>query len=132
MGSIPIGDTNLKLKIMEDQLKPYLTESGIFIPIINKTLSLKNSLRGSQVYYSDCYKVPSFKEWLIILYFLDDVNDIITANNGDPLSGVYWTSKNDNQDPYFRGHGICIYGKDDDRLLGFTGTYVAKVRIFVD
>ena len=117
---------------MEDQLKPYLTEQGIFIPMLNKTLALKNSLHGTQVYYADCYKTPSFKEWLIILYFLEEINELLLKSGGDVLSGLFWTNQN-SKDPYFKGYAVCINNNyDSNNLLGFTSTYVAKVRIFID
>ena len=73
-------------------IEPYYIENnGIFIPIINKVLAMKDSYE-KPVIFSKAEKIPTLKEWYIILHFKDEINSLLVNNGGEKLKrDSYWS-----------------------------------------
>jgi len=80
----------------KSELKPrYIEGKGIFIPVINKVLAMKDSYNGKCVTWEEAVKAGAFskEDAYIIMYFKDEINRLLKKNGGEPLDDDwYWTS----------------------------------------
>ena len=81
---------------MKKYFAPYFVQGkGIFVPGVNKYLSLTDSFSGRMVEFSDAEQAgaPSRLEWLSIMDFKEEINQLLMENGGVPLKeDYYWTS----------------------------------------
>lgn len=72
-------------------IEPYYIEGkGIYIPIIDAVLGMKDEPNGPCEYIL-CDGAPSFRDWLIIYYFKDEINKLLRENGGEEFNeGYYW------------------------------------------
>lgn len=101
----------IKEVLVSSETKPYWDEehNGVFIPIINKVLNLKNLSPKEETWdkamdlaKSVGKELPSQKEMLILSYYKDEINEILAHHDGDLLEDWYWS---------------CLAINDTDALL---------------
>ena len=101
---------------------PYIIQgTGIYIPLIGKTMDLRDFYGGMTMEYDEKQKIsirlkkeadeegdaakkaavdalskakaPTVEEWLVILFFKDYINGLLQECGGEPLHEAwYWTS----------------------------------------
>lgn len=74
-------------------LRPTFIEGqGVFVPVINKVIAMKDEYDGRYVPWSKAKGLTATRdEWYIILYWKDEINQLLKEHGGDPLIGWYWT-----------------------------------------
>ena len=93
-----------------ERIEPcFVGRKGIFIPLINKVLAMHDSFGGKPVPFEKATMAPTMKEWRIILFFEDKINELLKEHGGDPLKGVwYWSSTSYSKD-YAWHVDLCSY-----------------------
>lgn len=105
---------------LEKVTKPFYVEGrGVFVPIINKVVAMKDSFDGEPVEWKDAVKAgaPTRDEWYIILYFKDEINRLIVENGGDPIASYYWSSSE------YSATSAWIVGFSSGTVYLYTGKY---------
>ena len=74
-------------------LRPTFIEGqGVFVPVINKVIAMKDEYDGRYVPWSKAKGLTATRdEWYIILYWKDEINQLLKEHGGEPLRGWYWT-----------------------------------------
>lgn len=88
-----------------EEVKPrYIEGRGIFIPIINKVLDMKDSYdkaftweEAIELARQYAEELPSKKDYLIIAYFIEEINQLLIDNGGVPFCNNYWSSSEYNE-----------------------------------
>lgn len=115
-------------KIETGVIEPYYIKGkGIFIPLMNKILAMKDS-KAMNFYDAVKEGIPTLREWHLIYYFKDKINKLLEENNGEPLKekSLYWSS---NEKDKVWGWGMFLYdGASGLRYRDFT-SYVRKLYV---
>jgi len=76
-----------------NSLRPTFIEGrGVLVPVINKVIAMKDEYNGKDVPWSKAKgRTATRDEWYIILYWKDEINQLLEEHGGDPLEGWYWT-----------------------------------------
>lgn len=76
----------------KQDLKPrYIEGKGIYVPVIDVVLNMQDE---PEKMTWDEAKDESLnkKQWLIVAYYLDEINALLRDNGGKEMKGTYWTS----------------------------------------
>lgn len=92
-------------------LRPSFIEGqGVFVPVINKVIAMKDEYDGRDVPWSKAKGVTATRdEWYIILYWKDEINQLLKEHGGEPLRGWYWTDT-EYQSTSPAAWGVDLYG----------------------
>lgn len=79
--------------------KPYYIEGrGIFIPVINKVLDMKDLVNytiswaeARRLAQTNGKDLPSKREFYVINYFIYAINKLLSEHGGEPLNNTYWS-----------------------------------------
>ena len=81
---------------MRRDLTPYFVKGhGIYVPSINKTLSLTDAFDGEMADFDAAVEAgaPTRSEWIAIMEHKKEINELLMENNGNPLKNDwYWSS----------------------------------------
>lgn len=108
-------------------LRPTFIEGqGVFVPVINKVIAMKDEYDGRDVPWSKAKGLTATRdEWYIILYWKDEIDQLLKEHGGDPLIGWYWTDTEYQFYSAYAWHVTLSYGL----VIHYTKTGGNQVRL---
>lgn len=108
-------------------LRPSFIEGqGVFVPVINKVIAMKDEYDGRDVPWSKAKGLTATRdEWYIILYWKDEINQLLKEHGGEPLRGWYWT---DTEHQFNSTYAWLVY-LNSGYVSGHTKTSGYQVRL---
>lgn len=71
-------------------IEPYYVEGrGIYIPLVDAVLDMKDEFDEPRE-YMECIGSPELRDWLIIYYFKDQINQLLKEHGGRRLRDDYY------------------------------------------